>query len=311
MPDAAPDTSPPQRLPSIARWIIYPAILIASVGAAHLLLSRGTSVVAVVAGVNIVVAVIIGFLERLSPYRREWNRSHGDVQTDVLHMVFAMLPVPVLFRAVALGALTSGAVALSSLMGSESTLWPSSMPLLAQLLLALVIAELGQYWVHRLAHERDLLWRLHSVHHSVERLYWLNAGRFHPFDTLLQHAAEVAPLILLGANEHVLALFAVFTSANGLLRHANIEVRGGALSWVLSTAELHRWHHSQVLEESNANYGANLIVWDVVFGTRKVPAGAGPRTLGLITPDFPRTFVGQLLAPFGVRASGVNGDRLN
>lgn len=25
-----------------------------------------------------------------------------------------------------------------------------------------------RYWLHRAAHENDTLWRLHSVHHSVE-----------------------------------------------------------------------------------------------------------------------------------------------
>ena len=161
-----------------------------------------------------------------------------------------------------------------------------------------LVAEFGQYWVHRLAHERAPLWRLHAVHHSVERLYWLNAGRFHPLDTLLQHAAEMAPLVLLGANEPVLVLYTVFTSANGLLRHANIDMRIGALNWVLSTADLHRWHHSEDPVQSNANYGANLILWDIVFGTRRVLAADGPARLGLSLENFPRGFVPLLLAPF-------------
>ncbi len=31
----------------------------------------------------------------------------------------------------------------------------------------LVIAELGQYWMHRWMHEKPLLWRLHAVHHPA------------------------------------------------------------------------------------------------------------------------------------------------
>jgi ornithine lipid hydroxylase len=278
---------------------LTPLLLVASIAAAAGLLHAGWSPPVVVGVVNAVVALSIAVLERVLPHRPAWNRSHGDVKNDVLHMVFAMLPVPVLFRAVALSGLTAASVYLATRVGHS--LWPSYWSLAAQLLLALVVAELGQYWVHRLAHERALLWRLHSVHHSVERLYWLNAGRFHPLDTLLQHGSEIAPLILLGANAEVLALYTVFTSANGLLRHANIEMRVGVLSWVLSTADLHRWHHSREVEESNANYGANLILWDIVFGTRRSARSASPEVLGLQSKDFPRTFLAQLAAPFRSR----------
>ena len=75
-------------------------------------------------------------------------------------------------------------------------------------------------------------------------------------------------------------------------------MRVGALNWVLSTADLHRWHHSREVEESNANYGANLILWDLVFRTRRSPTGPSPATLGLQVKNYPRTFVALLAAPF-------------
>lgn len=282
------------------RFAIVPCVLLASYAATAALLACGWTAAIAVAIVNVAVALAIAVLERALPYRREWNASHGDVKTDVLHLVFAMLPVPALFRAAAIGALTAASIFLAARLGTP--LWPSSWPMPAQVGLALVVAELGQYWAHRCSHERAALWRLHEVHHSVERLYWLNAGRFHPLDTLLQHAAEMAPLVVLGANDRVLALFTVLTSANGLLRHANVDMRFGPLSWILSTADLHRWHHSREIEESNANYGANLVVWDVVFRTRRVPRAAGPETLGLRAAGYPRTFLALLAAPFTRRA---------
>jgi ornithine lipid hydroxylase len=280
---------------AVFRLVAHPALLLGVVGAAAGLLAAGHEPALVVAALAVVGAVAIALLERASPHRGEWQRSHGDVRTDLLHMVFGMIPVPVIFRAAFLGVLTAASIELASLAGGSP--WPSAWPWPAQLALALVVGELGQYWIHRLAHERPALWRLHAVHHSVERLYWLNAGRFHPLDTLLQHGAEMAPLILLGAPPPVIALYTVFTSANGMLRHCNIELRTTGLDWVLSTAELHRWHHSVVVDESNANYGANLILWDVVFRTRKKPRDASPPTLGLPMKDFPRTFLAQLAAP--------------
>lgn len=287
--------APHARIASVGQLAIHPSVLAAAVVSAFVLLRAGWPMPWAVAAIDVTTAVVIALLERRWPHRRRWNESHGDVKTDVLHMVFGMIPIPILFRAASLGALFWASAWLAARVGRP--VWPAHWPLPAQLLLALLVAELGQYWVHRLAHERAVLWRLHAVHHSVERLYWLNAGRFHPLDTLLQHASEMAPLVVLGVDEQVLALFTVFTSANGLLRHANIEMRTGILSWVISTADLHRWHHSVEVAESNANYGANLIVWDVVFGTRRAPARSGPASLGLGRP-YPRTFLAQIAAPF-------------
>ena len=65
-------------------------------------------------------------------------------------------------------------------------------------------------------------------------------------------------------------------------------------------AELHRWHHSRTVRESNANYGQNLIVWDVVFGTRFLPKDREPpEDIGIANlPAFPMTWVAQQLSPF-------------
>jgi ornithine lipid hydroxylase len=179
------------------------------------------------------------------------------------------------------------------------SLWPSTWPLWGQLVMALIVAEFGYYWVHRLSHEVGWLWRFHAVHHSVSRLYWFNSGHFHPMDTLLNYSAEVVPLLLLGASPKVLVLFSVFTTMNGMLKHSNIDLRLGPLNWLLSTAELHRWHHSKEPTEGNTNYGSNLVLWDLVFGTRFLPDQKPPVDIGLSgVSDFPGSFVAQLRAPF-------------
>ena len=78
--------------------------------------------------------------------------------------------------------------------------------------LALVIGELGQYWVHRMQHEVPWLWRFHALHHSAPRLYWLNAARFHPFDILINNFAAIVVLVVLGASQNVLLLWALTRS---------------------------------------------------------------------------------------------------
>jgi sterol desaturase/sphingolipid hydroxylase (fatty acid hydroxylase superfamily) len=172
--------------------------------------------------------------------------------------------------------------------------------LVAQLALALVVAELPQYWLHRWQHEREALWRFHAVHHSAPRLYWLNAARFHPVDLFLLYAVGYVPLVALGCPELVIALFLLFDAVFGMLQHSNIDVRLGPLNYVFSMAEPHRWHHSRVLDEANSNYGSNLIVWDLVFGTFFLPSDRqAPGNIGIgDLPRFPSAYPAQLAAPF-------------
>ena len=145
-------------------------------------------------------------------------------------------------------------------------LWPNDWPLLAQLPLALLVAEIPQYWVHRLQHEWEGLWRFHAVHHSAPRLYWLNAGRFHPID-ILMNLPYYPLLIALGCSEALMALVATTIAIHGIFQHANLQLRCGVLNGFFSMAELHRWHHSKTVFEANHNYGQTVSVWDWVFGT--------------------------------------------
>ena len=162
----------------------------------------------------------------------------------------------------------------------------------------LLSADFLRYWLHRAAHEISWLWRFHALHHSPGKLYWLNVGRFHPVDKGLQFLLDALPFILLGVGEDVLAIYFVFYAVNGFFQHSNIRLRFGWLNYLVSSAELHRWHHSQSKLESDRNYGNNLIVWDLLFGTRFLPEDRQVGDLGLTTKDYPETFWWQMIEPF-------------
>jgi sterol desaturase/sphingolipid hydroxylase (fatty acid hydroxylase superfamily) len=149
-------------------------------------------------------------------------------------------------------------------------------------------------------HENAFLWRFHAAHHSAPRLYWLNAGRFHPLDLFTQQFLALTPLVLLGAGTNIIALHTLFTAAHGMFQHCNVKIHLGPLNWFFSMAELHRWHHSKHLEEANTNYGANIIWWDIVFRSRFLPGDREPPTeIGIGTlPNFPGGYWAQLLSPF-------------
>ncbi|MEM7537661.1 MAG: GH3 auxin-responsive promoter family protein, partial [Chloroflexota bacterium] len=148
------------------------------------------------------------------------------------------------------------------------------------------------------SHNSEFLWRLHAVHHSPEKLYWLNVGRFHPLEKAIQFLFDALPFILVGVSEEVLSLYFVFYAINGFFQHCNIELRFGFLNYIISSPELHRWHHSRLIHESNSNYGNNIIIWDLLFGTRYFPKDAHVKELGLINNRYPDTFQAQLKTPF-------------
>jgi sterol desaturase/sphingolipid hydroxylase (fatty acid hydroxylase superfamily) len=178
--------------------------------------------------------------------------------------------------------------------------WPTDWSLLPQLVLALLISQFGEYWAHRAMHEIPYLWRFHAIHHSPERLYWLNAARFHPVDTAILLIISMAPLIILGAGPDILILLTVWMSTHGMFQHCNIRVRLGPLNYVFSMAELHRWHHALAPEQSNANYGNNILIWDLIFGTVYYPKDKLPsRHIGLRNgADFPKGYGAQILSPW-------------
>jgi sterol desaturase/sphingolipid hydroxylase (fatty acid hydroxylase superfamily) len=256
----------------------------------------GAAVALVVTEAGAAIAIIVA--ERVLAFRPAWNRSHGDVATDVAHALVSGIGTTQLVRPLAQAAGVVAASVLARAVGIP--LWPAAWPLAAQLALALVIAELPQYWLHRWQHEHELLWRFHATHHSAPRLYWLNAARFHPIDLGLLYAVGYLPLVVLGCSESVIMLFALFDAVFGMLQHSNIDVRLGPLNRVFSMAEPHRWHHSRALAEASTNYGSNLIVWDLVFGTFFLPRDRQPPSaIGIGSmPAFPSRYLAQLASPF-------------
>jgi sterol desaturase/sphingolipid hydroxylase (fatty acid hydroxylase superfamily) len=285
------------RATTIFSWTVFPVVLTAGVATGLWMIERGIEPWQVIAPVSLGTFLLVLVLERIFPYQERWLHSTGDLRVDVgfalVDGVFLELIRPVILAA---GVVAAGW--LSARAGAD--LWPREWPMVAQLVLALVFAEFFKYWLHRWEHEHELLWRIHATHHSVPRLYWLNAARFHPLDIGLDTLLGAFPLAMVGCPESVMALFFVVATIHGFFQHANLQIRCGPLNWIFSMAELHRWHHSPVAVQANHNYGQNLIVWDIVFGTRWLPSDREPPVeVGLENmPHFPKTLLGQLASPF-------------
>ncbi|MCP5243473.1 MAG: sterol desaturase family protein [Burkholderiales bacterium] len=279
-----------------AESLIYPAVMIIVVGMHYLLLNSTQSIQWATYLPVAIGAVSIAFLEWQYPFRYEWYPDCTDIGHDLTFMLLVQVLLPRLlsfFVAVTL---------LAALNQNELTVnlgWPHEWSVVAQVVLMLLVADFFRYWLHRAAHEwAQPLWRLHAVHHSPKKLYWLNVGRFHPLEKSIQFLFDAFPFILLGVSAEVLALYFIFYSVNGFFQHCNVKLQLGPLNYIISGPELHRWHHSRIIAESNTNYGNNLIIWDTLFGTRYLPESHEVQELGLLNRNYPISFIAQMKTPF-------------
>jgi len=171
-----------------------------------------------------------------------------------------------------------------------------SLPVGVAIPLAVVIALVGNYWGHRLTHQVPFLWRFHSVHHSIELMDWVAAGRLHPLDSAFTQAFMVLPLVLLGYEAGVFAGVTVFVTLLAIFQHANVRLRFPVLRWLINTPEWHHWHHAIDDEARDKNFGLPAI--DKIFGTAYMPRGKRPFGFGIHDPVPQIGYLRHLAYPF-------------
>lgn len=243
------------------------------------------------------VALSLGFVgiaflfERWAPYDPDFNVARGDVSRDLKHAlvneslnVVGVMSIPLL-------------ASLNPLPSAWPTLWP----LWAQLLLAILIADIGITLAHFASHRLEPLWRLHVVHHSVKRMYGFNGLMKHPLHQTIETVAGTTPLLLMGAPVEVMMLLVVAVVLQLLLQHSNVDYFTGPLKYVLAINVVHRFHHLSNAKEGDVNFGLFTQLTDRFLGTayydstRKIAS----EDLGIEgAPDYPIEYGSQLVEPF-------------
>lgn len=275
-------------------YILWPTMVGGPLALTAIAFGYDHSKIAALAIIYIGLAILVGVIERFFPHSPDWNLQDGQLAQDLGHTVIGSFIAPRLGDGVILALLATPQVMLANWYGDG--IWPTHWPMLAQASLAVVLADFGGYWAHRLSHVVPFLWRFHALHHSPGRLYFINTGRFHPIDSL-ESTLMIAPiLILLGASEEVMLWQVAVTNYIGVLSHCNIEMRFGFLNYLFNTPGVHRWHHSRLPEEADNNYGENIMIFDVLFRTHLNPDRPPPTELG-IKATMPKGFLAQLLSP--------------
>jgi len=286
----------PALLKPLIRTTSYPLI---AGGAALLLIHLANIGAAYWPLFPLVVAVgitLVALLERVSPYEPDWNRDHdGDTLADALHLFVSYLLIQ---SSVAI------AFGLRNLLPADWVLWPQQASMWAQVLLAGLILDLGLYTMHRASHASGFLWRLHAIHHSPERIYWLNGGRRHPLSALVLAGPGLTVLFLLGATPIAVGAWLSFMSVHLAFQHANLDYRLGSFRHLLGVAEMHRFHHKREFEDAQVNFGEVFLIWDRLFGTfHDAPRSPGKGEVGLRGEAVPTSYWMQLLWPFQQRSA--------
>ena len=249
----------------------------------------------IVFGMVVLVAVFVPMEKLFALHPRKARRDRW--QTDAVHFVVNNMLIGVGL----IVALVVGIVALHWAVNPDLQAAVAGQPALLQFLEAVLLADFGQYWAHRATHQVPLLWRFHKVHHSIEEMDWLAAGRLHPLDSVFTRAVTILPLYVLGFTRATFGAYLVLTAFQAIFIHANVRFRFGPLRWVTATPEFHHWHHADAPEAANKNFAGNLPVLDVIFGTCYLPDHM-PTSYGM-GEEAPRGYLAQLSWPFADQAT--------
>ena len=283
----------------ILQVTIYPVFMVLTLVVGFKLVENGFTVRSFLG--TIVMFLILGAifapLERLIPFSRKWLDDR-DMPTDVMMFFGGKIWGDLINRPLRLATIAVAVQEMSPIIGQG--IWPSTLNPVVQVLLLLSVKDFFRYWYHRWMHENEFMWRWHAVHHSSERLYWFNGTRSHPLEGLVSSFLWGIPLAFIQAPVEIVFVTGLLGRTIGRFQHTNMDVILGPFDYIFSSPKNHRYHHSKKIEEGNSNYGGDVIFWDILFGTFHLPKGETPSDdIGINgMPNYPKTFLGLMLAPF-------------
>jgi sterol desaturase/sphingolipid hydroxylase (fatty acid hydroxylase superfamily) len=222
-----------------------------------------------------------------SVFRSEWL-------TDIVYFLSTHLPIQVTSFLVLLPA-TALAAHLNIHAVTDAV---GRLPLLLQFFLAVLVADLAEYFIHRAFHVVPWMWRFHAIHHSSKALDWIAGSRSHLVDDVVVRGFILIPMMLIFPRGMILA-YLFFVNLHATWTHCNF---GPTIKWLepyLIQPRFHHWHHTSQKEAIDKNFAIHFPWIDRIFGTYYFPDGdRWPDTYGLHNEPIPEGFWGQFFYPF-------------
>ncbi len=218
--------------------------------------------------------------EGLAPRREEAALRMVRWPNNLAIMVLNTLLVRLAFPATAVG--------LAFMEGQQGwgLLNMLSLPFWATLIISIILLDLTLYLQHVLFHAVPLLWRVHRMHHA-DLFFDITTGvRFHPIEMVLSMAIKLIVVAALGPPAVAVLIFEVLLNATSMFNHGNVCIKEEVdhfVRWFVVTPDMHRVHHSMLVQETNSNFGFNLPWWDRLFGTYRPQPAKGHKgmTIGI------------------------------
>jgi len=224
-------------------------------------------------------ALLFILLERLFPYTKGQRLFHEGFFSDLFLYTF--------LQSYVLAWVIFGFIHwLDNTSGLSRLRLVSDFPIWAQVAFFVITHDLYIYLFHRWQHRNKWLYRIHEAHHSPREMDWISGSRSHSLEILINQTIEFAPIILLGAAPEVAVIKGMIDAVWGMYIHSNINVKSGALQYIINGPEMHRWHHAKG-KGNSVNYATKLAIWDWLFSTAYLPKDEKPKLYGLTDDSYP------------------------
>jgi len=149
--------------------------------------------------------------------------------------------------------------------------------------LAMVLYDFCYYWLHRLGHERSILWAAHVAHHQSED-YNLSTALRQTSTGFLLGWIFYLPMFFLGIPAAVVVTVGSLNLIYQFWVHTEHVPKLGWYEWIFVTPSNHRVHHAQNDRYLDRNYGGLFIIWDRLFGTFQEEREDDPPVYGIRGP---------------------------
>jgi sterol desaturase/sphingolipid hydroxylase (fatty acid hydroxylase superfamily) len=150
--------------------------------------------------------------------------------------------------------------------------------------IAFIALDFAGYWAHRIAHEYNIFWNNHIIHHSSEEFNLACALRQSISSIVKIFGIFLIPAAILGVPAEVIAVVAPLHLFAQFWYHTQ-HIKGmGFLEKIIVTPSHHRVHHAINPEYLDKNYGQIFIIWDKIFRTYQEEKEEIPAVYGVTRP---------------------------
>ncbi|SOD94862.1 sterol desaturase family protein [Spirosoma fluviale] len=130
----------------------------------------------------------------------------------------------------------------------------------------LIATDFIWYWYHRLAHEINVFWAVHVVHHQSEEFNYTVSARITVFQAVVR-TGFWAILPIVGFPAEMITGVLLLHGLYPFFIHTRTVGKLGWIEYVFVTPSHHRVHHASNPQYLDKNYGDMFIIWDKLFGT--------------------------------------------